>query len=269
MKKLASLSIVILLFLFLLGMALLYWKQEKLIFFPEKIEVNQEFQFSHSVGFEEVWVPVSESDSLHGLLFRNQKSENSLVFYIHGNGESVARYGELAPFYASKGFDFFVWDYRGFGKSSGSIGSEEQFYEDVEKAFQKIVRDYPLENVVIVGYSIGTASAAYLASKNAVKHLVLQAPYYDIEDIKARKIAIIPDFMLRYHFSTFSFVSKNAVPLTIFHGNEDKLVSPLSSELLEQHFKKEDQRIVLDGLGHMGFEQAENYQKFWAKLLSQ
>ena len=57
-------------------------------------------------------------------------------------------------------------DYRGYGKSEGAIHGQTQFHEDIQIAYDEIKKRYKESNIVVLGYSVGTGPAAYLASTN-------------------------------------------------------------------------------------------------------
>lgn len=79
-----------LVFLTVLGFALLYFLQEKLLFHPEVLTKNHAFTFPGD--FKEVYIPVEDEVNLHGVLFKAEDTKG-LVFYLHGNGGSVNGWG--------------------------------------------------------------------------------------------------------------------------------------------------------------------------------
>lgn len=75
-----------------------------------------------------------------------------------------------------------MMDYRGYGKSEGSIKNEDELYSDVQEVYNYLKSFYNENKIIVLGYSIGTGPAAFLASKNHPKELILQAPYYSLPD---------------------------------------------------------------------------------------
>lgn len=76
-----------------------------------------------------------------------------------------------------------------------------------------------------------------LASANRPKLLLLQAPYYSLGDLMHTLYPIVPVFLLKYKFETFRFVEKTEAPVVLFHGNQDEIIYPGSSEKLKAHLK--------------------------------
>ena len=107
----------------------LFFFQEKMIFFPEKLE--KDFKFSFTEKFEEINIQAKDNKMLHGLLFKSDTS-NGLIFYLHGNAGSVNSWGDVAKTYTRLNYDVFILDYRGYGKSEVAINGQQQFFEDVQ-----------------------------------------------------------------------------------------------------------------------------------------
>src|SRR5687768_11655977 len=162
---------------YILVCALLFFFQERLIFFPEKLDKNYRFSFNQK--FEEINIKTRDQKLLHGLLFKSDNSKG-LVFYLHGNAGSLRSWGEVAKIYTDLNYDVFIIDYRGFGKSEGSISSEAQLYQDLQIAYDVMKSKYGEDKIVVLGYSVGTGLATKIASTNKPKILILQAPYYNM-----------------------------------------------------------------------------------------
>ena len=261
-KVLKSLKIVVVLYLITCG--LLYLFQERLIFFPQKLARNYQFSFNNL--FEEINVAANDGILLHGLLFKADSSKG-LIFYLHGNAGSLSSWGNVAETYTDLSYDVFMLDYRGYGKSEGSISNEEQVYQDIQTVYNELKKKYPEENTIVLGYSIGTGPAAKLASDNNPRLLILQAPYFSLTDMMRHSYAIIPTFILKYKFATNEYVSACKMPVVIFHGNQDAVIYYGSSIKLKEQFKRQDTLITLNGQGHNGMTYNEEYKTELKKIL--
>jgi len=251
--------------LYVLLCSAMYFIQESLIFHPKKLEANYTFQFEQK--FEELSISAADGKKINGLLLKCD-SAKGLVFYLHGNAGALDTWGDIGKNYAPLGYDVFVLDYRGFGKSEGEIFDEEQFYADVQCAYNELKKHYDEKKIVVIGYSIGTGSASMLASKNNPKLLVLQAPYYSLIDMMQHTYPFVPNFLLKYKFETFSFIQKVKAPVLIFHGDADEIIYYGSSLKLKEHLKAIDKLITLPGAGHLGMNHNEVYLSELAKVLS-
>ena len=235
---------------------LLLFFQEKVIFFPQKLA--QEHTFSFPVDFEEKTIPTSDGTDLHGILFKTD-SAKGLIFYLHGNAGSLDSWGWIAEHYTDLGYDIFLLDYRGYGKSEGSISNERQFFSDLEATFESVISDYQSKEIIILGYSIGTGGAAWLASQHNPDLLILQAPYYSLIDMKNRILPIIPTKLLKYRFETYKYITQVKSPILIFHGDKDEVIPYNSSLKLREHFKPADVLVTLKNQQHNGMSDNPEY----------
>jgi len=236
----------------------LYFFQEKLIFFPQKLAKNYTFDFRQN--FEEVNTTTSEGKSIHGLLFKADSSKG-LIFYLHGNAGSLKTWGEAAKTYTALNYDVFILDYRGYGKSEGKITSENQLFSDNQLVYNQLKKWYSEDKIIVLGYSIGTGLAAKIASTNKPRLLILQAPYYNITDMMKHRFLFIPTFLLKYKFATNQYLKTCKMPLVIFHGNQDRVIYYESSLKLKAEFKPQDTLITLMGQGHGGITDNEEYRE--------
>ena len=253
-----------LLILFVSACGLLFLFQERIIFLPQKLD--KDYQFSFDQHFEEINIKTSDQKVLHGLLFKSDHSKG-LIFYLHGNAGSLKSWGKVANIYTDLNYDVFMLDYRGYGKSEGSIASQEQIFSDMQMAYDEILKIYQENQIIVLGYSIGTGIAAKLASTNHPKLLILQAPYYSLTDLMKRTYALVPTFVLKYKFETVQFIEDCKMPVVIFHGNKDEVIYYGSSLKLQEHFKAQDTLITLVGLGHNGMTDNPEYIVELSKVL--
>jgi uncharacterized protein len=251
--------------LYIIVCILLYFYQEKLIFFPQMLEKT--FQFHFDQPHEELFIRTRDDIQLHGLLFRAQQPKG-VIFYLHGNAGSLASWGSVAKTYTDLNYDVFMLDYRGYGKSEGEIEGEKQLFEDNQTAYEEIKKRYPERQIIILGYSIGTGMAAQLASVNQPKLLILQAPYYSLTDMMEHTFSLVPTFLLKYKFATHEYLKQCKMPVVIFHGKQDEVIYYGSSLKLQQEFKSQDVLIPLDNQGHNGMTENPHYQAVMKKILA-
>lgn len=265
MKKEIMIILKFVLVLFIIISGLLYLFQEKLIFFPQKLDKN--YQFSFDQQFEEIYVTTIDGISLNGLLFKADSSKG-LIFYLHGNAGSLSSWGEVARTYTDLNYDVFILDYRGYGKSEGSISGQTQLFQDMQTVYDELTNMYSEDSIIVLGYSIGAGLASKIASTNNPKLLILQAPYYSLTDMLHHTFPIIPTFILKYKLKTNEFIRNCKMPIVIFHGNQDEVIYYGSSLKLKELFKEKDTLITLNGQGHNGMTDNEEYKTEIRKILA-
>ena len=68
-------------------------------------------------------------------------------------------------------------DYRGYGKSTGTISSESEMHDDAEAVYQQVLRLYSERDIVLYGRSTGTGFVARLAANHSPRMLILETPW--------------------------------------------------------------------------------------------
>lgn len=219
-KKIVKISFILAL-LYISICTYMYFFQTDFIFKPTKIAADYPFCFQQP--FEEFSIPVKNAQ-LNAGLFKTKGTSKGVILFVHGNAENMAKLEEHAAFYTEIGYDFFAYDFRSFGKSSGENTTEKQFFEDAQTVYHFLSKRYDQTAITVIGYSIGTATAAYLAAKNHPKNLALIAPYYSLSKMTTHRYKIIPPFLLKFPFDTYQYVQKATCNIGLFHGTIDEVI---------------------------------------------
>jgi len=114
---------------------------------------------------EEIEIDVSDEISLN-TLWMKEPNAKGLIIYWHGNKGNLRRCSRQAEMVAGNDYDILIPDYRGYGKSDGYIYSESQLLEDAQKVYDWAVQHYNENQIILLGYSLGTGVASYLAAHN-------------------------------------------------------------------------------------------------------
>lgn len=267
MKTLLISVLNVALLLYVVGCGFLYFKQESLLFYPQKLPATYQFRFPGE--YREYPITAPDGTRLSGLLFKTQSSKG-LVFFLHGNGGSLAGWGAVAATYTRLGYDVFLLDYRGYGKSAGHISSQAQLLDDVETAYNQLKSYYSESQIILAGYSVGTGPAAWLAARHQPRLLLLHAPYYSLADMAAHTIKlwpILPGWLLRYPLATNEFVRHVKSPVILFHGDHDEVIPYASSGRLKALLNADSQLITIEGGRHNTLLDTPQYQQAIQKLL--
>ncbi len=260
--KILGITIVFLYGLVCIGV---YFFQEKLLFFPEKLEANYAFNFKSP--FKEVSISTQDNEQLHGLYFPTNHVSKGLIFYLHGNSGSLKYWGETAPLYTSLGYDVFILDYRSFGKSTGIINNQKQLYQDAQTAYNYIKTQYSENKITIIGYSLGTGFAIKLATENTPKQLILKAPYSSIKEIANNNYPFLPSYILKYPLPFYHYMALCDVPISIFHGEKDRLIPFQHGETLYKIAAKNCTLYTLKNQGHNNIHYNKDYIRIIKSIL--
>ncbi len=258
MLKFFKRLILVLTILYFIFSSYLYFMQESFIFNPKKLSSNYEIDFQ--LEGEEITLKVNDKTRLSAILcFTHQKKKKGLVFFLHGNSGNLTNQKQPAKFYTDLGYDFFTLDYRTFGKSTGELIDEKQFYADVTFAYLEMKKIYTEDSIIVIGYSIGTASAAMITATQNPSKLVLIAPYYSLIDMMQRRYPFVSSFLLKYKFQTNEYLKQIKHPVLIVHGDKDDVLPFDGSLKLSALLNEKSQFVAIKGLNHNDFEFNDTY----------
>jgi uncharacterized protein len=245
-------------------LALLWWQQEWLLFRPVRLAPDHAFTLPADVQERWIDVPGARLNALH---LQNPKPDG-IVFFLHGNGGSLQEWFVNLDFYRRLNLDLFMIDYRGYGKSSGRIGSEAELMADVRMAWQSIAAQYaaPGQRRVFFGRSLGTGPAAQLATEQQPELTILVSPYFSMQALAAEHYGWVPSPVLRYPLRTDLALPRIQGPVLLVHGSEDRLIPPWHSERLLP-LAPGGSRAVVAGAGHNDLQRVPAYTEALAKLL--
>lgn len=245
LKRLAAFC----LFLYLAACAALYFGQESMLFHPRRHAAD------HSYGnYREEWVETDRGSKIHALHLRPRPNENAetVVLYLHGNvgdnGRSVYQTSKLA----AAGYDLFLVDYPGYGKSDGQLTGEADLTQALQAAYDRVAGEYGEQNIILLGYSMGTGPASYLAAENDPRGAVLVAPYESLTAMKDLWFWMFPDFLLKYPMDNAARLARAKTPITLVHGTADELIPFAMSERLRAMNPERIELLPLPGGSHRG-----------------
>jgi len=202
--------------------------QEKVVFLPVKLP--EDFEYSFDCAFEEYFFDTPNEGKINAVHFKIQKPKG-VILYFHGNSDNLVRWGKIASELTGFGYDVFVPDYRHYGKSTGPR-NEEYLFSDAQSCYDFLKKQYGEENITVYGRSLGGAFAVKMAADNEPKKLILEATFFNLQDIVNRWLPnsatekISPK--MTYHFHSNKNILEVNCPLYHFHGDKDFVV-PINS----------------------------------------
>lgn len=216
------------------------WIVPRLIYHPRNLAEDQHSPQDFGYAGEQTRFRTADGEVLHGwhLSSSADQKRGCIVLFAHGNAGNITNHaGFMRPFLA-EGFDAFLFDYRGYGVSTGRP-SEDGLYMDVLAAFDHLVAsDRPgNRHVMIASHSLGSAVATYLATHRDVAGVIVAAPFTSFPDAMQTHASWVPVDLLRWEkerFDSRSRIGRISVPIMVVAGADDRLVpSSLSRRLYE------------------------------------
>ena len=173
------------------------------------------------------------------------------VLLCHGNAGNVGDRVPHAALLCAAGLDVLLFDYRGYGRSSGRA-SEEGTYDDARAARSALLArpEVNHDRVVYLGESLGGAVALALALEQPPAGLVLMSAFTSIRDMARRHYPIVPPPLVPDAYPSLHRVRDLRAPLLVIHGERDEIVPPLYGEALYDAAPDPKRLHIVEGAGH-------------------
>ena len=252
---------------YLLLLAFMYLFQGKLIFLPSSdlIVTPQDA----GLNAEDVWIETGDGEQLHGWYFPNNSAEYVVVL-SHGNDGNISNRIDIAKFLQEIGVSVLIYDYRGYGQSSGEP-SEEGFYSDIEAVinYLKTEEKYSEQRMILYGRSLGGAVASYAASKFDVSGLVLDSAFKNLKAMVSDLYPFVPAFLASYEFPTEQYLQQlSGMPVMIMHSPNDTIVDISHGRALFEIAKEPKTFVELRGGHNDSFHASVDiHSKSWKAFL--
>lgn len=241
---------------YLIMCALLYTKQRSMLYYPTPPVNSSEAQviwLSHQEQSLKVWhIP--------------GRSDRSLI-YFGGNAEDVAmnipQFKRLFPEYS-----IYLHNYRGYGGSTGKA-SETALFSDAGALYDYVKTKY--QEISVIGRSLGTGVAVYLASEKKVSRLVLVTPYDSMVNLARNYYFQVPvSLLLKDKFDSLSRAGRLATPTLVLIAEHDEVIPRKRADALVSALNPEITRVeVIKGAGHNTIGSSPQYEKALSVFLDQ
>lgn len=236
----------------------------RLFFYPTRIEYRTPENIPAPV--RDIYFNSPDGTRLHGW-FISCTTSNALgtVVHFHGNAQNLTAHSSFVDWLPDAGFNVFLFDYRGYGRSDGSP-SRQNMFEDGIAALQE-VRTLPgvdTNRIFILGQSIGgTTCLAVAGSYPELRGagLIIDSAFYSYRRIVRDKIAEIPLLSLLRVPLSVALISDSydpaatlpgisPTPILFIHGTSDRVVPYHHSEMLFSDANMPKELITIEGGAH-------------------
>ena len=198
---------------------------------------------------EEVLLAPEPGVQLHAWFFPRPDPLASLLF-CHGNAGNVSHRLENVFHLLQTGFQVLLFDYRGYGHSTGQP-SEEGLYRDAVSAWTHLVdrADTASASRIIFGRSLGGAVAIELATRVQADGLIVESTFTSIRTL-ARLVLPLPMPELPVKYDSLSKIGQIGAPLLAIHGTRDELIPFADGQVLFDAAPEPKAWYPIPGAGH-------------------
>ena len=263
MKHWPLLSTLVLAFAVLAGCATLDEQQRGWIFQPSDRSWGASAELAKDM--KNVWINFDSETTgrpvkLHGLWLpadAGQLAWNGakapLLLLLHGARWNVEGSAPRIRHMQELGFSVLAIDYRGFGKSSPDLPSENTASEDARAAWDWLSAQHPHQPRYIFGHSLGGAVAIELASKvDDEAGTIVESTFTSIADVvSTMKWGWLPlRALITQPFDSLDKVARLGSPLLVVHGSNDTLILPSLGRKLYDAAQAPKAFVLVEGGSH-------------------
>ncbi len=218
-----------------------------LLFFPERTLLA-----APRSPYGDVEVGTEDGERLHAWWVPAQRAPRlGHVLFCHGNGGNVGDRVAHAALLTAAGFDVLLFDYRGYGRSTGRP-SEDGTCRDAAAALEALLGRPEVDRARIfyLGESLGGAVATALALARPPAGLILHSTFTSVRDMARRHYPLVPPAVVPDAYPSLRRVRDLRAPLLVIHGDRDEIVPLLHSDALFEAAPEPKRLHIVEGVGH-------------------
>lgn len=244
----------------IIGLAF-YFLQDMVLFHPVSLKPTHRYNFKEP--HRDINMRLDSVSNLNVIEFTTADTARGVILYFHGNKKNIAWYAKYASNFTKHGYEVWMIDYPGYGKSTGRF-TEKDLYVYALALYQMADLRFNSDSIIIYGKSMGTGIAAELASTQKCRQLILETPYYSFTSLGKHYLPFYPvSYMLHFKMPTFEYIPKVKVPVTIFHGTADWIIPYSNAVKLKPLLKSADEFVTIENGSH---NDLNNFSLFHYKL---
>jgi uncharacterized protein len=183
------------------------------------------------------------------------KNPRATVLFCHGNGGNISYYLDSLVIFNRLGLGALIFDYRGYGKSTGRP-SEKGTYLDAEAAWQYLINQRKIapRQIIIWGRSLGGAIAAHTAARHGPGLVVIESSFTSVPDLAHERMRWLPALVLaKYVYPTRHYLEQIATPTLIIHSPDDEIIPFTHGRKLYESVKGPKAFLQIKGSHNQGF----------------
>lgn len=183
---------------------------------------NSEIDRDEDMLFSRKYIQVNDSIKLEYFEFQPKIYSKSGIFFL-GNASNVLQtYKKLEKLAVETQSKIYVLNYRGYGKSQGTPSFKTVFEDN--NTFLRFINETDKNFNFVIGYSLGSISATYLATDNSIDNLILLAPFSNTDEMIS--------FTKKKQISGFKSIARPFIKLTA----EDYLLNLSNNEKITSYY---------------------------------
>lgn len=231
-------------------LALIWWGQEKLVFFP------QSPPYPDVATLRRIDYEAADGQKLFAYVVGDTADARGFLLCFHGNADLAVLQAEWArEVHARTGYVVVLAEYRGYAGLEGKATYAGTTL-DAQAAYSAVRTQLGArpDRIAFFGHSLGSAVAAELALKHAPAALLLQAPFTSAREMAGRVIspplALAFGLISRVHFDTRAAVAAIDAPAWVVHGTGDAVIHVDMGRAVFQAARNKGELLIVEAASH-------------------
>jgi len=239
-------------------------KVQSAFFYPDSLDHGENPLFNQGILYESVDFPSTDGTMLYGWFVPAQYGdEDSLgtVIFMHGNAANITEHWHFANWLPQAGYNVFIFDYRGYGRSEQVAPTFKGVYEDSVSAINYVRSrtDIDTKKLLVMGQSLGGTNAIGAVgssrtagdTKNGICGMLIDSTFYSYPEIANDKLPyagllVNDDYSAYHHVQALS-----PIPLLFMHGSADVVIPMKHSERLYELAHEPKELIIAPDVEHI------------------
>lgn len=236
--------------------AWIYIKQRDLMYFPQATKGNHR-PADFGIARDDVM--------LNGWLVNT--GQKNAVIYFGGNAERIEdNRGQFARWFP--GSTVYLLPYRGYGPNQG-MPSESALFGDALALYDQVHARQPAAPITVIGRSLGSGIASYVASKRPVAKLALVTPFDSMAAVAQAHYRWLPvRCLLQDRYESTHYLMNYAGPILVVRAGQDQVIPAANTAHLIASLAKPPQIVDLPGTDHNTISNDPAYGKALAAFAS-
>jgi len=259
-------------------------EKEKFLKIAEKIIDSADLKIieDEDIALNRGYMKINDSVLVEYFCYLPGDYERTIIFFIGNQSRQTSYVKNLQQLSVETNSKIFSWNYRGYGNSTGNSSFKTQF-DDNEKIYSQLLGNNRDEELIFIGYSLGSVFSSKLASTEQPDKLILLAPFSDIPGMIVnykRQLLRGPKFFIRpfidlkikedyvKDISNIDAIDKFKGDLLIVHSkDDDQLPYYMGKRLYKNSDSTNKKLITVRKGGHGAPLEDENWDKViaWIK----
>lgn len=233
---------------------------DMMLFHPDKqsyaslnVQVFKQLKQELGVDTLEFKIKLPDGNCLSARYFVRPGAKQTAIV-SHGNAGNIDHRTILAAALLCCNLNVLLYDYEGYGASSGSTSIKAMIRDGVA-TYDYAVNELKLspKNILVYGESIGTGVSVQISKQRPVAGIILQSGFSTLLDASRDFLFYLPMYPASWfeNLDNVEILKQKHPPLLILHGDHDNVIALRHAQKLYREAAPPKQMIELKQFGHM------------------